>query len=146
MSVYKTIDLIGTSTTSWEDAAAGAIKTASSTVRDLRIAEVLERGLGQRLRSRLGPLLGHLGLSLDLLGGLGTRGADRAAPLFLDQNGFRAPMAEALAHMAGLHRPAHIERHLARAVGGLFFGLGLTHSVSVPGPFSLANAAARPPR
>ncbi len=45
MSVYKTIDLIGTSTTSWEDAAAGAIKTASSSLRDLRIAEVIEQDI-----------------------------------------------------------------------------------------------------
>ena len=45
MSVYRTIDLIGTSTTSWEDAAAGAIKTASNSLRDLRIAEVIEQDI-----------------------------------------------------------------------------------------------------
>jgi flavin-binding protein dodecin len=39
-SVYKVIELVGTSTESWEKAAAAAIKTASKTVRDLRIAEV----------------------------------------------------------------------------------------------------------
>lgn len=39
-SVYKIIDLVGTSHTSWEDAAAKAIKKASSTLKDLRIAEV----------------------------------------------------------------------------------------------------------
>jgi len=39
-SVYKIIELVGTSTTSWEDAAANAIKKASRTLRDLRIAEV----------------------------------------------------------------------------------------------------------
>jgi len=38
--VYRVIDVIGTSTTSWEDAAKRAIATASKTVRDLRIAEV----------------------------------------------------------------------------------------------------------
>lgn len=38
--VYRVIDVIGTSTTSWEDAAKSAIATASKTVRDLRIAEV----------------------------------------------------------------------------------------------------------
>ena len=38
--VYRVIDVIGTSTTSWEDAAKSAIATASNTVRDLRIAEV----------------------------------------------------------------------------------------------------------
>ena len=39
-SVYKMIELVGTSTESWEKAAAAAIKRASKTVRDLRIAEV----------------------------------------------------------------------------------------------------------
>jgi dodecin len=39
-SVYKIIELVGTSTTSWEDAAANAIRKASQTLRDLRIAEV----------------------------------------------------------------------------------------------------------
>ncbi len=51
-------------------------------------------------------------------------------------------MAEALAHMAGLHGPAHVERHLAPAASGLAFGLvRLTHSLSVSDPFKLANAA-----
>ena len=39
-SVYKVIELVGTSTNSWEDAAANAVKKASQTLRDLRIAEV----------------------------------------------------------------------------------------------------------
>ncbi|MDD9302810.1 MAG: dodecin domain-containing protein [Desulfobacter sp.] len=39
-SVYKIIDLVGSSPTSWEDAAATAIEKASSSLRDLRIAEV----------------------------------------------------------------------------------------------------------
>ncbi len=39
-SVYKVIELIGTSTDSWEKAAAAAIKRASKTLRDLRVAEV----------------------------------------------------------------------------------------------------------
>ena len=38
--IYRVIDVVGTSTTSWEDAAKRAIATASKTVRDLRIAEV----------------------------------------------------------------------------------------------------------
>lgn len=41
-SVYKVIELIGTSTESWEKAAAAAINRASKTVRDLRVAEVAE--------------------------------------------------------------------------------------------------------
>jgi flavin-binding protein dodecin len=41
-SVYKVIELVGTSTESWEKAAAAAVKTASKTLRDLRIAEVTQ--------------------------------------------------------------------------------------------------------
>ncbi len=39
-SVYKIIELVGTSKESWEDAAKTAIETASQTLRDLRVAEV----------------------------------------------------------------------------------------------------------
>jgi len=39
-SVYKVIELIGTSTESWEKAAAAAISRAGKTLRDLRVAEV----------------------------------------------------------------------------------------------------------
>lgn len=39
-SVYKVIELVGTSTDSWEKAAEAAIKKASKSIRDLRIAEV----------------------------------------------------------------------------------------------------------
>ena len=41
-SVYKVIELVGTSTESWEKAAAAAVETASQSLRDLRIAEVVE--------------------------------------------------------------------------------------------------------
>lgn len=41
-SVYKIIELVGTSSESWEKAAAAAIKTASKSIRDLRIAEVAQ--------------------------------------------------------------------------------------------------------
>ena len=41
-SVYKIITLVGTSTESWEKAAAAAVEQASKTLRDLRIAEVEE--------------------------------------------------------------------------------------------------------
>jgi hypothetical protein len=44
-SVYKVIELVGTSTESWEKAAAAAIQRASKTVRDLRVAEVKELDL-----------------------------------------------------------------------------------------------------
>jgi len=39
-SVYKIIELVGTSTESWEKAATNAVKKASETLRDLRIAEI----------------------------------------------------------------------------------------------------------
>lgn len=42
MSVYKLIELVGTSPSSWEEAAKTAVETASSTLRDLRIAEVTD--------------------------------------------------------------------------------------------------------
>jgi dodecin len=41
-SVYKIIELVGTSTESWEKAAAAAISRAGKTLRDLRVAEVSE--------------------------------------------------------------------------------------------------------
>jgi hypothetical protein len=41
-SVYKVIELVGTSTESWEKAAAAAVSRASKSLRDLRIAEVSE--------------------------------------------------------------------------------------------------------
>ncbi len=41
-SVYKVVDIIGTSTKSWDDAARVAVTTASKTLRDLRVAEVKE--------------------------------------------------------------------------------------------------------
>lgn len=44
-SVYKVLELIGTSNKSWEDAALAAIRRASRTVRDLRVAEVMEQDL-----------------------------------------------------------------------------------------------------
>jgi len=39
-SVYKVIELVGSSPTSWEDAAKNAVETAGKTLRDLRIAEI----------------------------------------------------------------------------------------------------------
>ncbi|MEX3943233.1 dodecin family protein [Paraburkholderia sp. BR10937] len=39
-SVYKVTEIIGTSTTSWEEAAKNAVETAAASLRDLRIAEV----------------------------------------------------------------------------------------------------------
>jgi len=39
-SVYKVIELVGTSTESWEKAASAAVKRAGQTLRDLRVAEI----------------------------------------------------------------------------------------------------------
>jgi flavin-binding protein dodecin len=41
-SVYKVIELVGTSSESWETAAKAAVETASKSLRDLRVAEVVE--------------------------------------------------------------------------------------------------------
>jgi len=45
MSVYKVIELVGTSDQSWEAAARTAVETASKSLRDLRVAEVAEMDL-----------------------------------------------------------------------------------------------------
>ena len=39
-SVYKIVEVIGTSAKSWEDAAKNAVETASKTLKDLRVAEI----------------------------------------------------------------------------------------------------------
>lgn len=44
-SVYKVIELVGTSEKSWEKAAAAAVKRAGQSLRDLRVAEVVEQDL-----------------------------------------------------------------------------------------------------
>jgi len=41
-NVYKVVQLVGTSTESWEKAAAAAVSRASKTLRDLRVAEIAE--------------------------------------------------------------------------------------------------------
>ncbi|HMG29919.1 MAG TPA: dodecin family protein [Jiangellaceae bacterium] len=45
MSVYRVTEVIGTSAESWEDAASVAVKTASQTIRDLRVAEVVAQDI-----------------------------------------------------------------------------------------------------
>jgi len=58
-AVYRVTDVIGTSSTSWEEAAKSAVKTASKSLRDLRIAEVtkldvkVEDGKVTQFRARL---------------------------------------------------------------------------------------------
>jgi len=41
-SVYKIVELVGSSSTSWEDAAKNAVETATKTLKDLRIAEITQ--------------------------------------------------------------------------------------------------------
>ena len=59
-SVYRVTEVIGTSSESWEDAAATAVSTAAASVRDLRVAEVMrqdvtiENGTITSYRVRLG--------------------------------------------------------------------------------------------
>jgi flavin-binding protein dodecin len=58
-AVYRVTEVIGTSSNSWEDAAKSAVKTASKSLRDLRIAEVtkldvkVEDGKITQFRARL---------------------------------------------------------------------------------------------
>jgi len=58
-SVYKVIELVGTSTESWEKAAAAAIKRAGKSLRDLRVAEIsqldmaLKNGKVESYRARI---------------------------------------------------------------------------------------------
>ena len=44
-NVYKFIELVGTSSESWDKAAAVAINTAAKTLRDIRVAEVMEQDI-----------------------------------------------------------------------------------------------------
>ena len=59
-SVYRVTELVGTSRTSWEDAARNAVETASHSLRDLRVAEVtktdlvIENGKVASFRVRVG--------------------------------------------------------------------------------------------
>ena len=58
-SVYKVVELVGTSSKSWEDAAKNAVETAAGSLRDLRVAEIVkqdmtvENGKGAAYRARV---------------------------------------------------------------------------------------------
>jgi dodecin len=58
-SIYKVIDLVGSSTKSWEDAARAAVETAGANLRDLRVAEIskldmkIENGKVKAYRARV---------------------------------------------------------------------------------------------
>ena len=58
--VYKIVEVVGISKTSWEDAGRKAVEVASKSLRDLRVAEVIktrseERRVGKECRSRWSP-------------------------------------------------------------------------------------------
>ena len=44
-SVYKVVEVIGTSTKSWDDAAKNAVETAAGSLRDLRVAEIVKQDM-----------------------------------------------------------------------------------------------------
>ena len=66
-STYKIIELVGTSTKSWEDAAKSAVETASKSLKDLRIAEIseldmkLEKGKVAAYRARVKVSFKYMG-------------------------------------------------------------------------------------
>ena len=66
-SVYKIITLVGTSTKSWEEAAASAVQIASKSLRDLRIAEIemldmqIENGKVTNYRAKVRVSFKYLG-------------------------------------------------------------------------------------
>jgi hypothetical protein len=66
-STYKIIELVGTSTKSWEDAAKTAVDTASKSLKDLRIAEIseldmkLEKGKVAAFRARVKVSFKYIG-------------------------------------------------------------------------------------
>ena len=66
-STYKIIELVGTSTKSWEAAAKGAVETASKSLKDLRIAEIseldmkLEKGKVAAYRARVKVSFKYMG-------------------------------------------------------------------------------------
>ena len=57
-SVYKVIELIGTSTESWEKAAAAAVERAAQSLRELRVAEIVDASAASRTTVRIVPSTG----------------------------------------------------------------------------------------
>ena len=68
MSVYKIIEVVGASATSWEDAAKQAVEAASKSLRDVRIAEVVK--LDMRLEgAKIAEYRARVNLSFKYEGG-----------------------------------------------------------------------------
>ena len=89
-SVYKVIELVGSSPESWEKAVAAAVKQASSTLRELRIAEVIQQdahiakdGSIESYRARFESHSSYWkGIRADPLSRAGTGSARSGAGLF----------------------------------------------------------------
>jgi len=67
-SVYKVIELIGTSKESWEKAATTAVEQASKSLRDLRVAEVVELDLQLDARGKVEAYRAKLNVSFKFEG------------------------------------------------------------------------------
>jgi flavin-binding protein dodecin len=67
-SVYKVIELIGTSNESWEKAAAAAVERASKTLRELRVAEVVELDLQLDAKGKIEAYRAKLNVSFKFEG------------------------------------------------------------------------------
>ena len=67
-SVYKVIELIGTSKDSWESAAASAVERASKTLRDLRVAEVVKLDMQLDEKGRIEAYRAKLNISFKFEG------------------------------------------------------------------------------
>ena len=65
-TVYKVVEVIGTSPKSWEDAAVNAVETAATTLRDLRIAEIVKhKPWVEIFKETLGNPLGMKNLAIE---------------------------------------------------------------------------------
>jgi dodecin len=67
-SVYKVIEVIGTSKESWEKAAANAVEQASKSLRDLRVAEIVELDLQLDSKGKIEAYRTKLNLSFKFEG------------------------------------------------------------------------------
>ncbi|WP_316214864.1 dodecin family protein [Bradyrhizobium sp. SZCCHNR2035] len=67
-SVYKVIELIGTSRESWEKAAANAVEQAAKTLRDLRVAEVVQLDMQLDARGKVESYRAKLNVSFKFEG------------------------------------------------------------------------------
>src|SRR5438132_1611699 len=109
-SVYRVTELVGTSTQSWEAAAKAAIQTASKTLRDLRVAEVVRQDvpIEQKMTSCVHALETGVGGSMLALG---DDGLDQLLPNKV-LNGRAEPRAGGAGH--AVRRPRGLEVRVVR--------------------------------